>query len=82
MNWLSLILAVLSLVDKFTDWAIERKWIAEGARREIAKAQIESARKSGYAKEIMAEVDAMSDSAVDDGLRGLEPGESSKPDSR
>lgn len=82
MNWLSLILAILSLVDKFTDWAIERKWIAEGARREIAKAQIESARKSGYAKEIMAEVDAMSDSAVDDGLRGLEPREPSKPDSR
>ena len=80
MNWLSLILALLSLLDKLTDWFIERKWMAEGARREIAKAQIESARKSGYAKEIMAEVDAMSDDAVDDGLLNLEPREPGKSD--
>ncbi len=81
MSYLSLILAILSLVDKFTDWAIERKWLAEGARREIAKVQAESIRKSGYAKEVMAEVDAMSDDAVDDGLRHLEPGERDKPGS-
>ncbi len=81
MQWLSLILAVMSLLDKFTDWAIEHKWLAEGARREIAKAQAESIRKSGYAKEIMAEVDAMSEPAVDGGLRDLEPGERDKPGS-
>ena len=80
MSYLSLILAILSLVDKFTDWAIERKWMAEGARRQIAKVQIESARKSGYAKEIMAEIDAMSEPAVDDGLLNLEPREPGNSD--
>jgi len=80
MDYLKIILAILSLADKLSDWFIQRKWMAEGARREIAKAQIESARKSGYAKEIMAEVDAMSDDAVDDGLLHLEPGEPGKGD--
>lgn len=80
MNYLSIILAILSLADKLSDWFLERKWIAEGERRQIAKAQIESARKSGYAKEVMAEVDAMPDPAVDGELRDLEPGEPGKSD--
>ncbi len=81
MSWISLILAILQLANKLMDWGQQQKWIGEGEARQIAKASAEIMRKSGYAKEIMAEVDAMPDSAVDDGLRDLEPGERNKPSS-
>jgi hypothetical protein len=81
VSWLSLILAVIQLVNRLVQYGQEQKWIGEGEARQIAKAQAESIRKSGYAREVMAEVDAMSDTAVDDGLRDLEPGERVKPGS-
>lgn len=74
MNYLGILLAILRLVDKLSDWFIERKWIAEGERREVARQLIEIARKTKYAHEIMAELDAMPESAIDDILRSLEPG--------
>lgn len=75
MSYLSLILALFSLVDKFTDWYLERKWTTEGERRQVAKAAVEIARKTGYANEVMAEFDAMPEPDVDEWLRRSEPGE-------
>jgi len=71
MDWLKIILAGLSLIDKITDWALQRKYINEGQMIQIAKAQAEILRKSDYAKQALAEFTRRSESDVDDFLRGL-----------
>lgn len=80
MNYVGIILALLSLASKLFDWFQERKWIAEGADREIAKASVEILRKTNYAKTTLKEFAAKSDSELDDLLRSFEPGEPGKRD--
>lgn len=75
MDWLRLILAGLEVINKITDWALQRKYINEGQMLQIAKAQAENLRKSEYGKQALAEATAMSDDDLDQRLRDLEPGD-------
>lgn len=78
MTWVSLILAILQLANKLLEYGQQQKWIAVGRDEEIARATAAILRKTEYAKAALQEATSMSDSAVDDFLRGLEPGEPGK----
>ncbi|HYV34100.1 MAG TPA: hypothetical protein VE988_00260 [Gemmataceae bacterium] len=71
---------LLQLVNRMVSYGEQQKWISEGQSIAYGKIAAEVLRKSKYAKDVMAEVDAMSDDAVDDGLLHLEPGEPGKGD--
>ena len=73
MTWISLILAVLKLVNFLIAEGQRQGWIREGEQRQIAKAMAESARKHEETSKILDEVSASSDAAVDQQLRDLEP---------
>jgi len=73
-SWISLALAVLQLVNKITDWALEQKAISEGERREIARQTASILKKVGVRDEIVASIRNLDDSALDLELHKLEPG--------
>jgi hypothetical protein len=75
MSYAGLILALISLVNSLFAWAHERKWIAEGEARQIAKASAEILRKTTYAKATADEIADLSDSQLDDLLQWLESGQ-------
>lgn len=79
MTWVSIILAVLQLANKLMEYGQQQKWIGEGEAIQVAKASAEIMRKSNYAKNALEEFAGKSDTAIDDFLRGLEPGEPDKP---
>lgn len=72
MSWIQLILLGLQLVNKITDWALEQKAIQEGERREIARQTASILKKVGVRDEIVARINNLSDSELDDELRKLE----------
>lgn len=69
----SIILALLKLAQVILSFAQERKLIQAGADAEIAKASAAVLSKTESAKQIMAEVTAMTEEQVDKTLKGLEP---------
>lgn len=75
MTWISLILAILQLVNKLMEYGLQQKWIAEGEAKMAAKAAAEIVRKSSYAKATAEEIADLSDGQLDDLLRWLESGE-------
>jgi hypothetical protein len=73
MTWLSLALTLLKIVSSIMTWAREQSLIDEGYDKAIAETTQEILRKTAVGKQLMEQVDAMSDSQVDDALRNLEP---------
>lgn len=71
MSWVSLIVALLQLANRLIEYGQQQKWIREGEEKQIAKATAEILRKSDYAKRALEEFNSMSDTDVDDFLRGL-----------
>lgn len=73
MTWVSLILAVLKVVNGLMDYVNREKLMKAGADAEIAKVSAAILQKTEAGKKIWEKVDAMSEAEVDAGLRGLEP---------
>ncbi len=73
MDWVKLILLVLSVVDKLIDHAREQKWIKQGQDEEIARASAALLAKTEYAKNVRDKIASMDYVAVDNALRDLEP---------
>lgn len=73
MNWLSLALTLLQIVNKIMSWANESKIRAEGYDKAIAEVTQSILVKTDVGKKIMEKVNAMSDAEVDAALRDLEP---------
>lgn len=81
MSWIQLVLLGLQLVNKLTDWALEKSAINEGERREIARQSADILKKVGVRDEIVARIRDLSDSDLDLELRGLEGTDGSRPGS-
>jgi hypothetical protein len=75
IDWISLIVLVLQLVNKMLTWAAEQRAITLGQQQEIARETLEILRKAGVAKDVLSKIDGMSDADVDDLLHRLEPRE-------
>lgn len=73
MTYVSLILALLRLVNLLVETAQQRRWMKAGEDAEIARAAESLHRKTEAGKKIWEKVDAMSESEVDAALRDLEP---------
>lgn len=73
MTWISFALALLKLVNSIISWARERELISEGYQQALAEQAFAIAAKVQTKKAIQERVDAMSETEVDDALRGLEP---------
>lgn len=69
----SIILTLLKIADALLTFARDRQMIKAGADAEIAKASASVLLKTESAKEIMAQVTAMSEEQVDKALKELEP---------
>lgn len=72
MSWIQIILLGLQLVNKLTDWALERSAIQEGERLEIARQTAAILKKVGVRDEIVESVRNLSDSDLDLELHKLE----------
>lgn len=72
-TWAEIILMLLRVVESLMIAVNEDKWMKAGADAEIAKISASILRKTTAGKALMEKVDALSDTAVDDALRGLEP---------
>lgn len=72
-SWLTLALALLKFVNNLMTWARERELISAGYDKAIAEVSHQILIKTEAGKKIMERVNAMSETEVDDGLRGLEP---------
>lgn len=72
-SWLSLALALLKFVNSIILWARQRELVSQGRDQAIAEVAQSILRKTDAGKKIMARVDAMSPTEVDDALRRLEP---------
>lgn len=73
ISWLSFAIALLKLVNGIMNWASRRELIDEGRRQVIAEISLSIAQKVATKKQIMERVDGLTDSQLDDELRGLEP---------
>lgn len=73
MSWVSLALTLLKIVSTIMTWARERELIDKGYDQAVAEAAADIMKKTATGKAILERVNAMSDTEVDDGLRGLEP---------
>jgi hypothetical protein len=73
VNWGSVILQVLKLVNSLTAWAQREGHIKEGYDKAIADTTREIFRKTEHAKKVKEKIDAMSDAEVDAALVALEP---------
>lgn len=74
MTWASIILAVLTLVNKLLDIGQQNKWIKAGEDKQIASSSAAILQKTAFAKETLNEITKLKDTEVDDLLRRLEPG--------
>lgn len=72
-SWISLALALLKLVNGIMTWAKQRELISEGQDQAIAEMSQQILVKTTAGKLLMEKVNALSESEVDAGLRGLEP---------
>ncbi len=72
-SWISLALTLLKLVNNIMTWAKERELISEGHDAAIAEMTQQILVKTTAGKLLMEKVNALSESEVDAGLRGLEP---------
>lgn len=79
MTYGGIVLAVIQFLMKLYDYSREQMWINEGEAKAYAKTLAENLRKSGYAKQALAEAHAKSDTELDDLLREFEPGAGDKP---
>lgn len=73
MTWLSLALTLLKIASTIITWARERELISYGNDKAIAEQAEAILKKTDVGKKILERVNALSDDAVDAGLRGLEP---------
>lgn len=74
MTWASIILAILSLVNKLLDLGQQQQWIKAGEDKQIAASSAAILQKTSFAKETLSEITKLKDTEVDDLLRRLEPG--------
>lgn len=72
-TWISLALTLLKVVNNIMTWARERELISEGYDQAIGEVTQQILVKTTAGKLLMEKVNAMSESEVDAGLRGLEP---------
>lgn len=73
MSWIELALAFLKLTNLLVGWAKDKQQMDAGADRAVAQASVAILNKTQSAKQVMAEVMAMTDSQVDEALKRLEP---------
>ena len=73
MTIAEIVLLVLKIADAIMKYVGDAKQFQAGTDAEIAKVSAAILRKTQAGKAIMEKVDAMSESDVDAGLRGLEP---------
>lgn len=69
----SIVLVLLKLADKFTDYLQAKKYRDEGYEKAVAEYNEAMLRKSNYAKAVQEHVNSLPDSVVDQQLRELEP---------
>lgn len=72
-TYAGLVLALLKFVNELMNYVDHEQARQAGVDSEIAKASLAIAKKTAAGKAIMEKVNALSDSDVDAGLRGLEP---------
>jgi hypothetical protein len=68
VTFVQVVLAVLSIARALIRLGEQRRWIAEGERRAIARELAESVEAAGVAAEIRQAVQGMTDAQVDDAL--------------
>lgn len=73
ISWIQFGIALLKLVNAIMNWASRRELIDEGRRQVILELSTQIAQKVATKKQIMEHVDGLTDSQLDDELRGLEP---------
>ena len=73
MIWVQVALTFLKLANVITNYVRERQLMDAGSDRAIAQASANILKQTQAAKEIMAEVTAMTDEQVDETLKRLEP---------
>lgn len=72
-TWAEIILLILKIADAIMGRVNQDQWIEAGSDAEIAKISAAILLKTAAGKAMMEKVNAMSDTDVDAGLRGLEP---------
>ena len=72
MIWVNLAIAFLKLANIAVNFAKEKQLMDAGSDRAIAQASANILKKTQAAKEVMAEVMAMTDEQVDEALKRLE----------
>lgn len=72
-NLFTIGMLLLKVADLVFSYLRERQLLDAGADREIARTTASIAAKTKVANEVWIEVNGLSESDVDDGLRGLEP---------
>ena len=72
-TYAGLVLALLKFVNELMNYVDHEQARQAGVDSEIAKTSLAIAKKTATGKAIMENVNALSDSDVDAGLRGLEP---------
>jgi hypothetical protein len=72
LSWGSAILTILRILEWMIEKGQERRWIAEGEERAIARGTAEVLRKQRYAQETIKSISSLPDDAVDTLLRELE----------
>ena len=70
MGWLSLLKIVLSLANSLANIVREKQLMDAGEAKATAKALTEIAKRLKIGREVTAQIEAMSDSDIDDALRG------------
>lgn len=81
MEWISLVVALLKLVNAIVNWAHDNGLIDEGRKQVIAETALNIAAKVRTRDQIREQIDAMSEADVDSQLGGLvdPPAGGSKP---
>jgi hypothetical protein len=70
MGWFALLRTLLSLASTIANIVREKKLMDAGAKAEIGRQLIEVTRSAGITDRVRAEIEAMSDEAIDAELRG------------
>lgn len=73
LGWLEFGILLLRLANGVIGWFERENFIDQGRKEVIAATLTEIARKTGVAKDVLAQMSRLDDAAVDDVLRDLEP---------
>lgn len=78
LGWAKIALLLLQVVDKIVTYLQEQKFIDQGIQQEIARTSASIQSKMEKKREIEKAVEKLDESVVDQQLRDLEPGPTTK----